>query len=442
VAANESADDLNDSAMQALRNEHFDLVVDLFQRTLKLDPTHKTAWENLGLAYLSLNQNDRAIDAFKKQISQNAYDEFAYTYLGAAYEREQRYDDAIQQFQKQIEINPLDPRAHASLGTLYSSQKRFSDALPELRKATDIDPKNPLLQVSLGQAYVATGETDKGMAAFEKAISIAPSPVIWNNIAYALSEQNVQLDRADKYIDTAISAVDTQLRDINLDNLRTQDLGTTHLLFGMWDTKGWIAFKRGDLDEAERWIKPAWLASGTGDEAQHLGEIYEKRGKRDQAIRYYIDSLAVDSPSAESRRRLTAMGVTKDVDKKIAEAKRELESQEKMPLDHQDKGSADFFLLLSPGKVEQVKFIKGDENLKAFSDTVQKTDIKMEFPKGSQVHVPRRASIECGAPAKKSASKSSDSSQDATATGDAGVKNAPGPCVLNVLPADAVRGLD
>jgi tetratricopeptide (TPR) repeat protein len=436
VAVNESADDLNDSAMQALRNNHYDLAADLFQRTLKLNPNHKTAWENLGLAYLSLNQTDRAIEAFQKQIALNPYDQYAYAYLGLAYQRQQKYDEAIRQFQKQIEINPLDQRAHADLGSLYASQKKFAEALPELQKASDIDPKNPLLQVSLGQAYVATGETEKGMAAFERAISLAPSPVIWNNIAYALSEQNVQLDRADKYIDTAISAVETQLRDINLDNLRAQDLGTAHLLFGMWDTKGWIAFQRGDLDAAESWIGPAWQASGRGDEAEHLGEIYEKRGKHDEAIRYYVESLAVDNPSDQARARLTALKATKGLDSKIADSKRELQRQRMHKLEQQENGAADFFVLMGPSRIEQVKFIKGSDGLKTFSESLQKVPLKMEFPKGAEAHVPRRVQIVCGSEHSK-ASENGKSGPGASNT-DA----TRGPCVLELLPADAVRGID
>ena len=65
-------------------------------------------------------------------------------------------------------------------------QKKFAEAIPELEKAVAIQPKNPLLQISLGQAYIATNQTDKGMAAFEKAISVSPSPLTWNNIAYSL----------------------------------------------------------------------------------------------------------------------------------------------------------------------------------------------------------------------------------------------------------------
>ena len=35
----------------------------------------------------------------------------------------------------------------------------------------------------------------------------------------------MQLDRASNYADSAINALETQLRDVNLDNLRMQDLG-------------------------------------------------------------------------------------------------------------------------------------------------------------------------------------------------------------------------
>ncbi len=153
---------------------------------------------------------------------------------------------------------------------------------------------------------------------------------------------------------------------MSLDNLRMQDLGTTELLFAVWDTKGWIEFKRGNPDVAEQYILPAWQAGGTGDEAEHLGEIYEKLGKRDEAIHYYLLSLVSEDPSPDARGRLTALGV-KDIDHRVAEARPEFQKQRTVPLNKQDKGTAEFYLLVSPGKVEQVKFIKGDDNLKSFA---------------------------------------------------------------------------
>ncbi len=415
-SGSESAADMNAAALQALKNERYDLAIELYQKVVKLDPKFKSAWDNLGRAYLALGKNDDAVQAFQKQIEINPYDEFAYNGLGLAYEHKAQYDDAIKQFQKQIEINPLDQNAHANLGLLYVKQKRFTEAVPELEKAVDILPKNPLLQISLGQAYVATGQADKGMAAFEKAVTLAPVPTTWNNIAYALSQQNIQLDRAEKYSDTSINAVETQMRDVRLDNLRMQDLATSNFLFNAWDTKGWIEYKQGKVDGAENYILAAFLAAGRGDEAEHVGEIYEKRGKKDDAIRYYLFSLISEAPSPEATARLAALGV-KDTDARLPQGRVELQKLRTHSLKETGKGTAEFFLLMSPGKVEQVKFIKGDDTMKNFGDVLQKSDITMKFPPDVQAQVVRRVIVRCGT-------------------------TSSGPCTVEFVPSSQVRSLD
>ena len=413
---NQSADDLVDAGVDALRNQHYQLAIDLFQRAGKLDPKHKDVWFNLGNAYMAIGQPDEAIAAYKKQIENNPYDAYAYNGLGLAYEQQSHFDEAIQQFRKQLEINPLDQYAHANLGRLFLNQKKFADAVPELEKAVELQPKSAVIQIELGQAYIGNNQTDKGMAAFDKAINLSATPLVWNNIAYSLSEQNVQLDRASQYADTAIHAIETQLRDVSLDNLRLENLGTAQLLFSVWDTKGWIEFKRGNMDVAEKFIAPAWLAGGTGDEAEHLGEIAEKSGKRDAAIHYYLLSVAAERSSIEGRTRLTALGV-KDIDAKVAKVRPELVSERTIALNKSDKGTAEFYLLISPGKVEQVKFIKGDDNLKSLADAIQKSDAGMKFPPNAQAHVPRRAVVHCGT-------------------------SAPGPCTLELVPSSQVRTLE
>ncbi len=437
VGANESAEDLNESATQALKNNNYELALTLFQRVVKLEPKHKTAWDELGRAYLGLNQNDQAIDAFKKQIEIDAYHEYAYNDLGVAYQRQLKYDEAIQQFKKQIDINPLDPLAHASLGQVYIAQKKFAEAVPELEKAVTIQPNNPVLLISLGQSYLATNQADKGMAQFEKAISVSPSPLTWNNIAYSLAEQDVQLERADKYADAAINALQTQLRDVKLDSLRFQDLAAALFLYEIWDTKGWIAFKRGDLDIAEQYINAAWQASGSGTIGEHLGEIYEKQGKREQAIRTYTLSLASETPSDTARLRLTALGASNALDRKLDKTRLELQQQRTTSLKTSGNGSAQFFLLISPAKVEQVKFVKGTEGLKGLADVLEKTDVGMKFPATSEVRVVRRAVVTCGVPTPPVKGK-----PPVAAVANQEPPGPPAPCSIELRPAEAVRTLD
>ena len=443
VGSNQSMADLNESGVQALQNNNYPLAVELLQRVVQQEPKHKTAWNNLGRAYLGLNQNDKAIAAFKKQIEINPYDQYAYNNLGAAYVAELNYDEAIKQFQKQIEINPLDPYAHAGLGDVYARQKKFAAAVPELEKAVALQSQNALLQISLGQSYIATNQTEKGMAAFEKAISLAPVPVTWNNIAFTLAEQNVQLERADKYADAAINAVETQLRDINLDNLRFQDMATANFLYDIWDTKGWVEFKLGNAPLAEQYIMAAWLASGSGSIGEHVGEIYEKRGEREKAIHYYALALVGNSPSDVARARLAALGVTKGLDAMMEQARRELKQMRTVSLNKSAQGTAEFNVLLSPAKVEQVKFLKGEGSLKEFSPALQNGAIGMKFPPDSSAHLPRRAVITCGtAPATSPAHSVKTSKLNATIMTAEKAQTVTGPCEVELRPAGAVRTLD
>jgi tetratricopeptide (TPR) repeat protein/transglutaminase-like putative cysteine protease len=456
LGSERSPDDLFDSALQAANNNNFALAIDLFQRVAKADPKHKGLWNNLGRAYLAVNEDQQAADAFKSQIEANPYDEYAYTYLGAAYEGMQRYDEAIAQYQKAIEVSPLDASAHGSLGLLYSKLKRWNEAVPELDKAASLQEKNPLMQVSLGQAYIATGQTEKGMAAFDRAIAIAPNAVVWNNIAYALSEQNVQLERASQYADAAINALETQLRDVNLDNLRLQDIFTANLLYAVWDTKGWVEYKRGNLEVAERYIQAAWDDRGGGDVALHLGEIAEKRGNKEGAIRYYVYALTGLSPSVEARGRLAALGVTSDIDTRVEKARTELQAARTRKLSASGKGTGDFFVMASPSKVEQVRFVSGDAEIKGLTDIVKSANLGIAFPDPSSVRALRRGTVTCGTvPPPQALTKSKTVKKDGKATSEKSDKAAadgsesitkpqllPGPCSVELLPGDAVRSVD
>lgn len=442
-----SANDLFDAGVQAFSNHNYDVAVQLLERVAATDPAHKGLWMALGRAYFASGQNQKAVEAYQKQIAANPYDESAYNELGQVYEDQQKYDDAIAAFKKQIEINPLDPNAHASLGILYMNLKRFSEAVPELEKAVSIQPKNPVLLASLGQAYLATGQPQQGMMSLDKAVAMAPSPLIWNNVAYAFAEQNVQLSRADAYADAAINALETQLRDVTLANLRYQDLGTTQMLLNTWDTKGWVLFKSGSPDKAEAYILPAWQGTYSGTVAEHLGEIAEMRGNRDQATHYYAMALAGDSPSITAKTKLSALGVSGDaLEGMVSKAKKEEVAERTVKLDAIQKGTADFFLLVSPSKIEDVKFIKGEESLRAFTDMLKAMNAPMKFPPGAQGHVVRRVRVSCGsAPAAKPAPKSAPKGKGATpqpAAESAPGNLQPGPCSVEWIPAGQVRGIE
>jgi tetratricopeptide (TPR) repeat protein len=396
------ADDLVDSARAAAENGNFPVAIALFKRATEVDPKNKYAWNNLGLIYLQMRQSDQAIAAFQKQIEVNPYDEFAYNNLGRVYWNDRKYDEAVKAFNKQLENNPLDKFAHANLGQMYAEWHKYDLAAAELEKAASLSPDSAELQVSLGDAYLNLGQDDKALATFDHAVELAATPLVWNNIAYQLSLKDAHLDRAQQYAESAVSATAAALRNISLDRLANKDLGLVSNLIAYWDTLGWVHFGEGDLNKAEKYVAAAWSLGHHGEVGDHLGQIYQKQGQKDRALRTYALSMNGLRPTPETRERLASLaGGEAKVDSTVAHYKDELQRLITIDLGKATQTSnADFFVLISGGggataKVDSVKFVSGDEKLKSYTEALKTADYHLTFPDDTPVKVFRRGTLSC-----------------------------------------------
>ena len=405
--ADMKADDLVESARAAANSGNLSVAIALLKRATEVDPKNKYAWNNLGLAYFAEREDDQAISAFQKQLEVNPYDEFAYNNLGRVYWNERKYDDAAKAFNKQLENNPLDKFAHGNLGSMYSEWHKYDLAVPELEKAVSLSPEDPALQVTLGDAYLNLGQDDKALATFDHAIELSATPLVWNNIAYQLSLKGTHLDKAQQYAESAVSATAAALRNLSLDRLTQQDIPLVSSLVAYWDTLGWVHFAEGDFDKAEKYVSAAWGLGHHGEVGDHLGQIYEKRGEKDQALRTYALSMNGLRPTPETRGRLASLagGDTK-ADAAVARYKDDLQHQLTVDLGKATQtGNADFFILLSGGagstsKVDAVKFVSGDEKLKSFTEALRTADYHLTFPDATPVKILRRGTLSCQMPNK------------------------------------------
>jgi Flp pilus assembly protein TadD len=406
--ADMKADDLAASGYAAYTSGNFPIAIALLKRATEVDPKNKYAWNNLGLAYFAMRQDDQAIRAFEKQIEVNPYDEYAYNNLGRVYWNERKYDDAVKEFNKQVENNPLDKNAHANLGEMYAEAHKYGDAVPELEKAASLTPTDPQLQVTLGDAYLNLGEDDKALAAFDHAIELAATPLVWNNIAYQLSLRKAHLDRAQQYAESAVSATAAALRNLSLERLTQQDLPLVPSLIAYWDTLGWVHFAEGDLDQAQKYVAAAWGLGHHGEVGDHLGQIYEKRGEKQLALETYALSMNGLRPTPETHERLVSLA---GGDAKAAAAvkhyKDELQHLSTIDLGKATQtGNADFFVLLSgvagsDARVDAVKFISGDEKLKSYGEALRTADYHLILPDSTPLKVLRRGTLSCSVPTGK-----------------------------------------
>jgi hypothetical protein len=243
------------------------------------------------------------------------------------------------------------------------------------------------------------------MAAFDKALTNSANASVWNSIAYRLSEKRAHLDRARSYAESAVSSTAANLRNVSLDHLNRRDPGHVSSIASYWDTLGWVAFAEGKTDVAERFVFAAWTLNGLAEHGDHLGQIYEKEGKKSEAAHVYALSMNAERPEPETRDRLAALvGGVGQVDAAVEKYKPELLQARtyQVPNSGKVEGKADFFILLNHGSeaatsVEGVSYVSGEEKLKAMIDLLKATKFNQPFPDDTQLKILRRGTLTCKA---------------------------------------------
>lgn len=403
AAAGGDLDALHQAGLNAYERHDLRTALRLFRQVAERSPRHEFAWNNLGRAYLGLGQLDSAEACFRRQIAVNPNDEYAHNNLGLALRRSHRNEEAAAAFRQQIRVTPLDRYAHANLGNLALEMHQDTLAVAELRIAASIAPSDPGVRSDLGRAYIAAGQTDAAIAEFDRAIEIRPTAEVLNAAAYALALGGVRLDRAEHYARAAIDSAEAPLRSITLDQAGPLEMLAVLNLASLWDTFGWVLFRRGELARAEQFLRAAWLLNtSNGVVGDHLGQVYERLGRRADAVRAYALALATDRAPAEARARLTALaGGRARADRLVREATHGgLQALRTVRVARTSRISAsgEVQLLFAPGpRLEDVRFVSGGDELRSLGDAIRAAapSFPVAFPDSSAVRVPRQGLLGC-----------------------------------------------
>jgi len=400
---------------QAAHGRHdYQTAANLARRLTSLAARNSYAWNLLGISLLELHELDQAASALETAVKLDPASPLAYNNLGRVYWRQRKYDEAIAQFQKQIALNPQDHYAHANLGMVLLDQKKCNLALSELDKALVLTPNNANVMVALGECDLDLGNTAKGISELEQATSEASTPATWNSAAYKLARRNTELERAQKWSETAIAGESAQLHNISLDHLSTAQLSRVTAIASYWDTLGWIFFQRGKYQQAAEYIEAAWSLHPLPLVGYHLGKIYEALGRKDDATHAYAMAVAAaDSPlilplnteeaesAAEAKQRLTqAASSDNPVNKLVEQARSDLAAarQISVPNTLKASGSADFTINIAPsGKSEQTRQVSGDSSFAPFAKALQSVSFPWRIPSEAQIEIPRRGTLTCSA---------------------------------------------
>jgi tetratricopeptide (TPR) repeat protein len=283
--------------------------------------------------------------------------------------------------------------------------RKYKEAVPELEQAISLNPEGESLYVSLGRAYLSLGDSAKGIEVLDQAVKRSPGQRVWNDVAYFLAVSKVQLDKAQQYAESAVTAVATDLRNVELENLTMENLGDVSAIAAYWDTLGWVHYQNGNLDAAEKYISAAWFLGQHSEVGYHLGQILEKQGKKEEAIHMYAFASVANRLVPEARESLDRLAGKEKSEALMKSAKDDLGSLYTLQLggllkNVKENTEGEFFIVLAPGtagkaQVTEVKFIRGDEKMRPLGGSLKSAKYNFTFPDEARTKVIRRGTLLC-----------------------------------------------
>ena len=179
-------------------------------------------------------------------------------------------------------------RAHAML-----QMGDAPGAITVLEPVARSNPNDAATQLSLADLYSTAGRKNEAERTVRQLVTLEPGNAdALNYLGYLLADRGQQLDEAIRLVRRAL--------DIEPDN-------PNYL-----DSLGWAYFRRGDLDQAERYLMPAAQQLPRNSTIQdHLGDVHAKRGRWEDAIAAWTRALQTADTDASKA----------TIEKKISDAR-------------------------------------------------------------------------------------------------------------------------
>jgi len=211
---------------------------------------------------------------------------------------------ALELAQALVADQPDDPAAGLLLAQIHQAMGATDEAIAVLRKLTETSPTFEEGWSGLYMMLARAGQTDAADAALEQALVQLPKSRQLRLLRAGRLEQLGKIDETIALYDALYAEnSDDPLVANNLASLLASTRSDDASLERAWtvarrlvdskvpalqDTYGWIAFRRGELDEALKSLEPAAKGlPGDPSVAYHLGRAYAAKGMKDQAMAEY-----------------------------------------------------------------------------------------------------------------------------------------------------------
>lgn len=241
---------------------------------LKLYPNEEITYLWQSILFESKEDYVKAIEYLDK-IQQKSSE--IYLRMSYLYSKLKKPKESIEILKSAIKKEPTNPQLYLFLGLCYIDEKDYKSAEKHLLRVVEFDKKLPEAYFYLGVIYERQNSFRKSIKYFRKTIELEPEhAAALNYLGYMFAEKGMNLDEAEKLINRA---------------LKIEPENPAYI-----DSLGWVYYKKGMYVEAEKYLLKAVEKEGDDPEIfEHLGDVKDVLGKKDEAIIYWEKAITLGS---------------------------------------------------------------------------------------------------------------------------------------------------
>lgn len=186
-------------AKALIQGKKFKEAVELIEGAEKQVPNDADLIGNLGLAYLGLEDKEKARTAFARLLALSPENSKALALL-AALTAGNDITKAQEMVENQIKKTPKAGGHYMLLGDLLVRQKKFNEAIASYKKAQELAPNNPQPYVIIARLMGSLGKTDEAIKELQDLLAKQPDSLPGNmGLATLLEMKGNYAEAKEKY---------------------------------------------------------------------------------------------------------------------------------------------------------------------------------------------------------------------------------------------------
>jgi len=403
AAPDQSARDLMEQAQEKMRAADWTAAKEILDQVKAKNPDQENLWSGYGVIAAARDRNfDEAKEDFRKELSTHPDNAQVVGALAAAQISSGDPAGAQLTVRHYLDRHPDNLPLSMYLAGLQRTAGDYASELKTLEAAADQSPENRYIRVQESEALTRLNRKEEAAAAAKSALDGADDPGLLNDAAYELSETGLNLDIAEDASRKSITMLEEKSAEITTAQANRNAFAQANLLIASWDTLGWILFREGKPDAARPLLSAAWRASQSAEVGDHLGQLYESMGNKDEALKAFVLAQAAinrDQPPdershiAEGIQRLKAAGA-KPGPANPTQALQDLRAY-KITRPDGAGGWGTFRLEITTAGVIEAQQMSGETKISAIEPVLRQMKFPELLPPDSKAHLLRSVVVSC-----------------------------------------------